>query len=104
MFVIIASKNGEFTFGVDKILTYSLRNSINYVDGKKVATKIENSRVVPIKEEKAIRTVAPNGAVAETKVEVDKMVDNALRTIGSKDYESKGLSPKLEYYYYALIQ
>jgi hypothetical protein len=90
-----ASKNGEFTFGVDKILTYSLRNSINYVDGQKVATKIENGRVVPIKEEKVIRTVALDGTVTETKVEVDKMVDNVLRTIVSKDYESKGLAPKL---------
>jgi hypothetical protein len=99
-----ASKKGELTFGIDKILTYTLRNSINYVDGQKVATKIENGREVPIKEDKAIRIVTPDGTVTETKVEVDKMVDNVLRTIGSKDYESKGLAPKLECCYYVLVQ
>jgi hypothetical protein len=99
-----ASKNGEFTFGIDKIFTYTLRNSINYVDGQKVATKIENDRVVPIKEDKVIRIVAPDGTVTETKVEVDKMINNVLRTIGSKDYESNGLAPKLEYCYYVLVQ
>jgi hypothetical protein len=51
-----------------------------------------------------IRTVTPDGTVTETKVEVDKMVDNVLRTLGSKDYESKGLAPKLEYCYYVLVQ
>jgi hypothetical protein len=101
---LLASKNGEFTFGIDKILTHTLRNSINYVDGQKVATKIENGRVVPIKEDKVIRTVNHDGTVTETKVEGDKMVDNVLKTIGSKDYESKGLAPKLEYCYYVLVQ
>ncbi|MDR2818209.1 MAG: hypothetical protein LBB37_02055 [Endomicrobium sp.] len=85
-------------------MTHTLRNSINYVDGQKVATKIENARVVPIKEDKVTRIVDPSGKVIETKVEVDKMVDNVLRTIGSKDYESKGLAPKLEYCYYVLVQ
>jgi hypothetical protein len=99
-----ASKKGEFTFGVDKILTYRLRNSINYVDGQKVATKIENGRVVPIKEDKVTRTVAPDGTVTETKTEVDKMIDNVKKTIGSKDYESKALAPNLEYCYYVLVQ
>jgi hypothetical protein len=38
-----ASKNGEFTFGIDKIFTHTLRNSINYSDGKK--DKIEKRRL-----------------------------------------------------------
>jgi hypothetical protein len=42
-----------------------------------------------------IRAVAPDDTFTETKVEVDKMVDNVLRTIGSKNYESKGLAPKI---------
>jgi hypothetical protein len=99
-----ASKNGEFTFGVDKILTYRLQNSIDYVDGQKVATKIENGRVVPIKEDKVIRTVNPDGTVTETKVEVDKMVDNVLSATTSKDYGNNGFAPKLEYCYYVLVQ
>jgi hypothetical protein len=103
----VASKNGEFTFGIDKILTYTLRNSINYVDGQKVATKIENienGRVFPIKEDKLIRTVDSDGEASEEKVEVDKMVDNVLKTIGSKDYGNNGVAPKLEYCYYVLVQ
>jgi hypothetical protein len=99
-----ASKNGEFTFGVDKILTYRLQNSIDYVDGQKVATKIENGRMVPIKEDKVIRTVSPDGTVTETKVEVDKMVNNVLSATASKDYGNNGFAPKLEYCYYVLVQ
>jgi hypothetical protein len=101
-----ASKKGEFTFGVDKILTYSLRNSINYVDGQKVATKIENGRVVPIKEDKVIeRKVDPGTRIVhETKVEVDKMVDNRVITSISRDYGGGVLAPKVEYCYYAFGQ
>jgi hypothetical protein len=36
---LFASKNGEFTFGIDKILTYGLKNSINYSDGKRIKLK-----------------------------------------------------------------
>ena len=63
-----ASKSGEFTFWVDKILTYRLVNSIDYVDGQKVATKMENGKMVPIKEDKVI-----SREVESTKAEVDKM-------------------------------
>ena len=67
-----ASKKSEFTFGIDKILTYRLINSVNYVDGQKVATKIENGKVVPIKEDKVIERKVDQvtKVVTETKAEV----------------------------------
>jgi hypothetical protein len=102
-----ASKKGEFTFGVDKILTYRLINFfVDYADGQKVATKIENGRVVPIKEDKVIgREVHPiTKEVYETKVEVDKIVDNLVRASISRDYGGGILAPKVEYCYYAFGQ
>jgi hypothetical protein len=85
-----ASKNGEFTFGIDKILAYSLKNSINYSDGKK--DKIEE------------KTISEQDEDEDREVEVDKMVDNVLRTTASKDYGGRGLAPKLEYCYYLFEQ
>jgi hypothetical protein len=99
-----AAKKSEFTFGLDKVLAYKLENAIDYVDGKKVATKIENGKVIPIKEEKVTKTVGHDGTIIETKVEVDKMVDNVLRTTASKDYGNNCFAPKLEYCYYVLGQ
>jgi hypothetical protein len=83
-----ASKNGEFTFGIDKILAYQLNNSIDYVDGKKVETKRTTTKI--------------NGK--EKEIEEVRLVDNVLRTVGSKDYGRGGFAPKLEYCYYVLGQ
>jgi hypothetical protein len=55
-----ASKKGEVTFGVDKILMYSLRNSISYIDGQKMATKIENGIRVPVKGKKLSKVRDPD--------------------------------------------
>jgi hypothetical protein len=99
------SKKSEFTFGIDKMLAYKLRNSINYVDGQKVATKMENGKMVPVKEKKKTRTVNPETkVVTEAIIMVDKMIDNILSTTVSKDYGNSGIAPKLEYCYYVLEQ
>jgi hypothetical protein len=79
-----ASKKSEFTFGIDKILTYGLKNSINYSDGKK--DKIEK------------KTIREHGV--EKEVEIVEKVDNVLSTTVSKDYGNNGFAPKLEYCYY----
>jgi hypothetical protein len=81
-----ASKKSEFKFGVDKILTYSLENSVNYTDGKK-----DKIKKVTIREEGK-----------EREAEFVEKVDNVLSATLSKDYGSNGLAPKLEYCYYVI--
>ena len=76
-----ASKNGEFTFGIDKILSYGLKNSINYSDEKKDIIKKNTIR----------------GKSKEREVEFVEKVDNIISADVSKDYRSNGLAPKLEY-------
>ncbi|MDR1244922.1 MAG: hypothetical protein LBJ98_02970 [Endomicrobium sp.] len=83
-----ASKNGEFTFGIDKILSHGLKNSINYSDGKK--DKIEK------------KTIREDGKDRE--VEIVEKVDNVLSATISKDYGNNGFAPKLEYCYYVSEQ
>jgi hypothetical protein len=78
-----ASKKGEFTFGVDKILSHGLKNSINYTDGKK--DKIKK------------KTIRENGG--EREVEIIEKVDNVLSTTISKDYGNSGFASKVEYCY-----
>jgi hypothetical protein len=99
-----ATKKSEFSFGVDRVLAIKLQNSIDYVDGKKIATEMKDGKMVPIKVENVTKTTTPDGSITETKQMVDKIVDNVLSTTGSKNYGSNGFAPKLEYCYYVLGQ
>jgi hypothetical protein len=85
---LFASKMSEFTFGVDRILAYSLKNSINYSNGKKDIIK-----KVTIREEGK-----------EKEVEFVEKVDNILSATVSKDYGNNGFAPKVEYCYYVSEQ
>jgi uncharacterized protein YxeA len=78
-----AFTKSEFTFGIDKILTYSLKNSINYTDGKKDIIK-----KMMFREEGK-----------EREVEFVEKVDNVLILTLSKDYGNNGFAPKVEYCY-----
>ena len=102
-----ASKNVEFTFGVERVIGFDIKKQIDYVDGKKVCLLTKTGYQVI---DKPLFTGTNSDAEKfkkkmEQEVDINLMkleiTDNTIKTEACA-FSGMAIAPKLEYCYYLL--